>query len=78
MLYYTTFPYNHTQLFSPDLGRFQSGSFVLEYEYMFVQVSEHCLLMVIYTECHGAYVKYLTKAISNACTHDQSICSGSF
>ena len=46
MLYYTTFPYNRTQLFSTDLGRFQSGSFVLEYEYIFVQVSEIYLLIV--------------------------------
>ncbi len=32
-------PYTEPQLFDPDLGPFETNSFVLSHEYMFVQVS---------------------------------------
>ena len=35
------------QLFSPDLGEFRSESFVLEHEYMFVQVCTANRYMII-------------------------------
>ncbi len=38
MLYFSTYPYTDVQLFSPELGPFESNSFVMAHEYMFVQV----------------------------------------
>ncbi len=39
LLYFSTYPYTEIQIFAPELGPFESGTFVLEHEYMFVRVS---------------------------------------
>ncbi len=39
LLYFSTYPYTEIQIFAPELGPFESGTFVMEHEYMFVRVS---------------------------------------